>query len=446
MSQPPRIRLLVFSTLVAAVGVSTYAVWRYPTPISSTWFAAFATLLALAVVTVLLAVQTSERGSYTSMDFVPQLGAILLLGPAGAIAVTILSWLLFQFVLLHKQSYKALFNISQVVLAVASASLVYIWFGGSPSLTALPFQESFPPFMIAVLTYFAINTSAVSIAVMVSEGSSFTEAWRSVSLGIIVFDIAMSPLAVLVAVLFIRWGAFALLLALIPLIGLRYSYGINIQLAHLNRDLLRLMVKTIEAQDPYTSGHSIRVAERAKTIAQALRLKSKDVRNIETAALLHDIGKIDIAYGEILRQKGPLTPEQRELIRAHPDKGVDIIRSIRSIDPDVLAAVRHHHERYDSEGYPSGIGGQDIPIGARIVMVCDTIDAMMTARPYRDALPASVVREELLRHKGTQFDPQIIDVVIAEGFLDSLDLSSARQTHNRPPTAVSLPEPRQSTV
>ena len=380
------------------------------------------------------------------MDFVPQLGAILLLGPAGAIAITILSWLLFQFVLLHKQSYKALFNIAQVVLAVAAASLVYIWFGGVPSLTALPFQESFPPFMIAVLAYFAINTSAVSIAVMVSEGSSFSEAWRSVSLGIIVFDIAMSPLAVLVAVLFIRWGAFALLLALIPLIGLRYSYGINIQLVHLNRDLLRLMVKTIEAQDPYTSGHSIRVAERAKRIAQALRLKGKDLRNIETAALLHDIGKIDIAYGEILRQKGPLTPEQRELIRAHPDKGVDIIKSIRSIDPDVLAAVRHHHERYDGDGYPVGMGGDDIPIGARIIMVCDTIDAMMTARPYRDALPASVVREELLRHKGTQFDPKIIDVVISEGLLDSLELSSARQTHSRSVTATPMPEPRQSTV
>ena len=122
MSQLPRIRLLIVSTVVAAVSVSAYAVWRYPTSVSSNWFAAFGTLLALAVVTVLLAVQTSERGSYTSMDFVPQLGAILLLGPAGAIAITILSWLLFQYVLLHKQAYKALFNIAQVVLAVTSST------------------------------------------------------------------------------------------------------------------------------------------------------------------------------------------------------------------------------------------------------------------------------------------------------------------------------------
>ena len=149
-------------------------------------------------------------------------------------------------------------------------------------------------------------------------------------------------------------------------------------------------------------------------------MSQKEIRKIETAALLHDIGKIDVAYGEILRQKGPLTPEQRQLIRAHPDKGVDIIRSVRSMHDDVLAAVRFHHERWDGDGYPSGLAGDDIPVGARIIMVCDTVDAMTTARPYRGALPYDVVVDELKKHRGTQFDPEIIDLVITEGLLEDL--------------------------
>jgi putative nucleotidyltransferase with HDIG domain len=213
----------------------------------------------------------------------------------------------------------------------------------------------------------------------------------------------------------------AVFLAMIPLIGLRYSYGINFELQQLNSDLLRLMVKTIEAQDPYTSGHSIRVSEAAKKIGHALGLNPRQLKVVETAALLHDIGKIDVIYGEILRQKGPLTPEQRELIRAHPDRGVDLIKSIRSIHPEVLSCVRHHHERWDGGGYPSGLAGPDIPLGARIIMVCDTIDAMTTARPYRDALPVSVVREELTKHRGTQFDEAIVDVLVHTDILETLD-------------------------
>ena len=149
-------------------------------------------------------------------------------------------------------------------------------------------------------------------------------------------------------------------------------------------------------------------------------VRRRKIRHIETAALLHDIGKIDVAYSEILRQKGGLTPEQRELIRDHPDRGVDIVKSIRSISPVVLENIRHHHERWDGDGYPVGLRGDQIPLGARIIMVCDTIDAMTTARPYRDALPVSVVKEELVKHRGKQFDARIVDRVLETGLLDRL--------------------------
>ncbi len=233
----------------------------------------------------------------------------------------------------------------------------------------------------------------------------------------------MSLLAVGVALLYVEFGWMILVLTVIPLFGLRYSYGTTYELKRLNDDLLELLVKTIEAQDPYTSGHSVRVSDSAVLIARAMKTGRTDLGHIKKSALLHDIGKIDVAYLEILRQKGPLTPEQRELIRAHPDRGVDILKSIRDLHDDVLSSVRHHHERWDGDGYPTGLKGEAIPLGARIIMVCDTINAMTTARPYRDPLPIGVVREELLRHKGTQFDPAIVDLVLEEGLLKEIETS-----------------------
>ncbi len=221
------------------------------------------------------------------------------------------------------------------------------------------------------------------------------------------------------------------MLSVIPLIGLRYSYGVNLQLKQLNRDLLRVLVKTIEARDLYTSGHSIRVAERTRRMAEYLKLGPKQVQMVETGALLHDIGKIDMAYGEILRQAGPLTPAQRELIRAHPDKGVDIVHSVRSISEEVLHCIRHHHEWYDGSGYPTGISGENIPFGARIIMVADSIDAMATDRPYRAALTRNKIRSELIDNQGSQFDPQVVAAALQSGILDEIAIDGDEQALER---------------
>jgi len=422
----PRVKRTIVATAVAAAALVVTLFLKHPPTLDAASLQAFGTLLALSTLAMMLFLRFTEAGSTTSMDFVPELGAILLLGPTGAVMVTLLSELISGFFLYREKSaMKKLFNVAQLVLAVGAAGLLFRWSGGVESLDTFRFQASLAPFLLAVLAYFAVNTGTVAFIVTVSERTPFFETWRRMTGGLIVFDLAMSTLAFLVAFLYTQYGVVAVFLAMIPLIGLRYSYGINFELQQLNTDLLRLMVKTIEAQDPYTSGHSIRVSEAAKKIARALAVPPRQLKRIETAALLHDIGKIDSVYGEILRQKGPLTPEQRELIRAHPDRGVDIIQSIRSIHPDVLSCVRHHHERWDGDGYPAGLSGEEIPLGARIIMVCDTIDAMTTARPYRDALPVSVVREELTKHRGTQFDASIVDVLVKTDILETLDTPEA---------------------
>lgn len=424
-------KLKLFLTGIASAGAASLALalWVSPPEIDAQWLIAFFTLLALAILGNVLALKITEHGTTTTMEFVPQLGAIPLLGPFGAALLTLITELFTEFLVVKKPIRRAVFNVAQIVLAISTASALYVAFGATPSLTEIDFAATFPQFLVAVIAYFTINTVSVSYVISLTEGRLFREVWRQAAGNIIVFDLAMSPLGYLVAYFYVEWGPVALLAAIIPIIGLRYSYGVNIQLQHLNQDLLRVLIKTLEARDTYTSGHSARVAERSKTIALALNLGLRQLRVIETAALLHDIGKIDLAYGEILRQAGPLTPAQRGLIRAHPDKGVEIISSVRSLDPEILRCVRHHHEWYDGSGYPAGIAGEDIPLGARIIMIADSIDAMLTDRPYRSALSVDEVKQELIRNAGTQFDPHLVEVALECGIFREMSQPEADRPH-----------------
>jgi putative nucleotidyltransferase with HDIG domain len=429
MQIPDELRSVIILAAVLATGAVVLSFYFFFDPrslLDPDWLTASAILLGLSLLSTVMALRISEGGSTSSLDFVPQLAAVLLVGPAGASALALISESISEVFFYKKPRFKKIFNTAQVVLSVAAAGAVYVLFDGTVSLTEFDFANNFPPFIVAIITYFAVNTVSVSYVISVAENKPIFDTWREMSGSLIFFDFAMSLLAVGVALLYVEFGWMILVLTVIPLFGLRYSYGTTYELRDLNDDLLRLFVKTIEAQDPYTSGHSVRVSESASLIARALKCKASAVRKIEKSALVHDIGKIDVAYLDILRQKGPLTPEQRELIRAHPERGVEILRSIRSLHEDVLLNVLHHHERWDGDGYPTGLEGISIPLGARIIMVCDTIDAMTTARPYRDPLPMSVVREELLKHKGKQFDPEIVDVVLDEGLLETIETSLPR--------------------
>lgn len=423
----PDIRKIVGVAAVLAAVASIATVVLYPLNLSEPdWVIAFVVLLTLTLISQALALQINEAGSTTTMDFVPQLGAVLLLGPSGATLLTIFSWMVFQFRIVKNPPVKGIFNTAQMVTTVCAASWAFILSGGEPvygsgtPATSLPILDTLPSFLAAVCVYFALNTSSVTYIISQVQGSKFLDVWNRMAGRVIVFDLAISPLALLVAWLYVEVGWITLLLALTPIIGLRYSYGVNLELQQLNTDLARVLIRTIESQDPYTGGHSLRVSRWATTLAEEANIGYSTRRNIETAALLHDIGKIDRVYFEILRHDGPLTEEQRDLIRAHPDRGVDMLSTVRSLDDDILKFVKHHHEHYNGKGYPSGLSGKDIPLGARVIMIADTIDAMMTQRPYRDPLPPEVVKEELLDKKGEQFDPDLVDTLIDEGVFDEM--------------------------
>src|SRR5438046_3760127 len=134
------------------------------------------------------------------------------------------------------------------------------------------------------------------------------------------------------------------------------------------------MVKQIEAMEPYTSGHSRRVQQYARIIAREAGLHARHIDQIATAALLHDVGKYHEKYWPLLRKESKLTPEEKELLQSHPVRSAELVATISSFKGFVENSVRHHHENFDGSGYPDGLAGENIPIGARVIMVADTMD------------------------------------------------------------------------
>ncbi|MFL6291224.1 MAG: HD domain-containing phosphohydrolase [Thermoanaerobaculia bacterium] len=190
----------------------------------------------------------------------------------------------------------------------------------------------------------------------------------------------------------------------------------------LRRDLLRVaqaLTQAVEAKDSYTEGHLRRVSEYAVAVGSRLGLRGKDLEMIHYASMLHDIGKIGIPE-EILRKRGPLNEQEAEVMRRHADIGARLLEKLDLLR-DAAPIVRAHQERYDGAmdetrypGYPMGLMGEEIPLGARIIAVVDAFDAMTTTRPYRAALPVESAIAELRGQRGRQFDPRVVDAFLDE--------------------------------
>jgi len=295
------------------------------------------------------------------------------------------------------------------MIGVGLGGLAYSALGGHVGIDKV--QLNFPAFATLVVVFFAVNQSTVSLWVSLTTDISLREAWTRITGGFVLYDLVASTLSIVLAYLFVQFQIIGLAVLVLPLFFVRHMYQMNIQVERVNRELLELMVKAIEARDPYTSGHSVRVSEYARSMARELGLPPKHVDDIATAALLHDVGKIHEDFAPLLRKAGRLTPEERMLMQAHPVRSADLAGTIAEFRGRVQTDIRNHHENYDGTGYPDGLVGENIPIGARIIMVADTIDAMTTDRPYRGALSLQRALDEIAKHAGRQFDPKLVELV-----------------------------------
>jgi putative nucleotidyltransferase with HDIG domain len=195
------------------------------------------------------------------------------------------------------------------------------------------------------------------------------------------------------------------------LVNLEHEVGNKTdELKQVYTHVLASLAQALEKRDSGTSGHSRRVSYNVRLIAAALGLGEKDRTDLKTAALLHDIGKIGIT-DFILGKEGPLTDEERAIIREHPQKGVEILQPLKQYE-HILPSILHHHENYDGSGYPAGIAGERIPLHARIIAVADTYDAILSSRPYRSAAGHDQAIAELIAYSGRQFDPEIVNAFV----------------------------------
>lgn len=365
-------------------------------------------------------------GSTSSIIFLPLLVSIVLFGTAPTVLLIAVTGIVGEFLIRRKEFIRAIFNSSQYILSSFIAGWVYHALNGQ-ALAMEAWQRGWGltqtlAFIAFGVVFLLFNHGAVSLAIALNEGVRLRNAW----LGLVgrtgtnlVYDFLVSPIAIAIAFLYLEIGVAGLFIIVLPLLFIRQAYLTILQLQQANRDLLTALVKAMETRDPYTSGHSIRVSSLSGRIAEGLGLSPNRQRDVETAAKLHDIGKIDAVYSEILRKPEHLTEEELAVIQSHAIKGVELLAELSSFSKNVLAGVRSHHERVDGKGYPDGLRGAEIPIEARIIKVSDAVDAMLSDRPYRRALTLEQVREQLVMYSGTQFDLEVVKAAIDGDLLET---------------------------
>ena len=426
-----RIYGLVCAVSVASVCLLVLGEWQLPGPFPSRFWNGLAAFALLGIVSDSFFFRIPFARVNTSVGFIPFLASVALFGHPWPMVLSGLTALVVDTIVRRKSLIRIWFNTAQYMLAVGLGGLVYTALGGRVSLDQFAF--TLIPFLALVLTFFLVNQGSVALAVSFSSGVSVREAWTRVGGGALVTDLFSSTLAILLVFLYVKLQFLGLALLVFPLFLVRQLYQMNLQLEEELEEKLELMVKAMEARDPYTSGHSRRVAEYAITIGRELRLSVGDLDTVKRAALLHDVGKIYEEFAPLLRKEGRLTTEERVVMRTHVVRSAQLVATAEKLRGSVEAVIRHHHENFDGSGYPDGIAGEQIPIGARIIMIADTLDAMTTDRPYRKALTLRHAIEELQRHSGRQFDPELVALVSKSASIRAL-LGS-----DRPPKADTSP-------
>ncbi|MDQ6736428.1 MAG: HD-GYP domain-containing protein, partial [Gemmatimonadota bacterium] len=303
-----------------------------------------------------------------------------------------------------------LFNVSNFVLTSSLCVVVYRLVGGTAWAAHSAIKTL--PTIALLLTGGIVSRTTTVIGLSLVRAQNVRQTWQAATARTLVDDVLVTPVAGFVAYAAVNWGYLHAIAVACTLIWVNRLYESNRALVQSSRDLLELMVSAIEARDPYTSGHSRRVARLAEVIGRAVGLQERDVRRIRVAGLVHDVGKIHEKYAPILRKPDRLTKDEWMTMQEHPIDGALLVAKVQSLQ-DVVPAVRSHHESWDGTGYPDGLKGEAIPLMARVLTFADTIDAMTSDRPYRRALTEPEVRAEIERCKGKQFDPVIAGKLLA---------------------------------
>jgi putative nucleotidyltransferase with HDIG domain len=398
------IALLVAAGVVAAV-VSTAADWQ-PSEL-------FAVLLALAVGSDLLVVQ--HKAQRISGSFLAIVLAMALLGPAPAAAIGVLAVLVDQ-VRARNPLPRLITNLATWATFPLVGGLLIDWAEGTFGVSEEDFAFSLlvlGAFMVANL----LNFLGIAGDYAFHNRVSLAGEVRTIFVPVLPSELVSALLCVLVAAVYVEVGFAALALLVVVLVVFQYllrelliSQDRAERLAALQIGVLTSMIETLALRDRMTARHSAAVARYAREMAVALGRPKDELDLVHTAGLLHDIGKFAFP-DSILLADARLTDEQRELVKRHPADGARIVRRVEGYGP-VADIILNHHERWDGEGYPRGLAGEDIPLAARLISVADTYDVLTARDSYRRAVSSDEAIAELERVAGTQLDPAVVTLFV----------------------------------
>ena len=394
--------------------------------------------IGLAVVAELGSVELfrGSRNSSVSVSMIVAIAGVLYFGPTGAALIYAVSGLMtvVTMSLLHRHKparkntswlTRSSFNIGMFAISAFCAGWIYIWFGGSVGDVSR-FSNVFPC-IAAVTAIVLINLTILIGIISLQTRRSALEIWREdIAWGVPINIIGAIIGGAALALAYESTGVLGLLVFFVPVLSIGYSFRLyvshmkeyvnkleemNVSLDKANLGLLETLGAVVDAYDEFTYRHSYQVAVYGSALAHKIGLSKEECADIHRAALIHDIGKIGV-LDSIVSKPGALTEDEYSLIKRHPVIGANIIRSMEGLQ-NLIPLVRSHHEKWDGTGYPAGLAGEEIPCGARILALADSLDAMCSARPYREPLDIGKVKLEISSLAGKQFDPKVVEAFFA---------------------------------
>ena len=368
-------------------------------------------VIVAAAVTENFALRNADHS--VSLAFPMVVAAMILAGPVGSGMAALASFTNLQDIRAGRPWSYSAYNAGQVLFSACAGGMVYGALGG-PTSDALhtaspPIPHALAAVLVAATVMSVSNILLTATAAMLAIGSSRKGALRTL-LQYLPTEVALTFVGFLV-VQVIHISVWALPLFLFPLMLARQTYQRFATMREAYLDTVRSLVHALEAKDPYTRGHSERVARYAVAIAQQMNLDVKSIEVLEQAALLHDIGKLALPSA-VLTKPASLTPSEFKEVKEHPARGAAIVTRIPPLR-GLEESIRCHHERLDATGYPGGLAGEEIPRFARILAVADAYDAMTSNRAYRNAMDHDRALAELLIGSGLQFDAEVVRAFLA---------------------------------
>lgn len=351
-----------------------------------------------------------KSGGRLSLALLGAVMAMMISGPLGAAALAAFGIPIFLMEMEPHGYRRVAFNFFQYFFAIGAAALVFKYTGGAVLDPALKGAGKLVlPWILATIVFFVLNT-LLSMPVLTSEHERMLRFWQRRLLPRLPGYLFYSGIGFLLAIAYVKLEFPAVVMIFAPVLAVRVIYTRYHTMRDVCDDTTLAIMEAVEHGSMFMEGHSVGVADVAVAIGEEMDFAEEDIHSLRQAALLHDIGKLALDPA-IVDKPGPLSPEEYEEIKRHPLIGAAIV-SKETLFQVVAPNIRHHHEMTDGSGYPDGLTGDTIPPGARILAVADAFDAMQRPIGFREPLTSHEAASEVVRAKGIQFDPDVVDAFI----------------------------------